>query len=80
VALWQAEVAGLPSEPRRIDMVLPVRGEAGEGSDGGALLAIRGAHRRTSPYRVYELTPTVAYAFGTGDNLGERSTRFRSDA
>jgi hypothetical protein len=32
------------------------------------------------PYRVYELTPTVAYAFGTGDNLGERSTRFRFDA
>jgi Pyridoxamine 5'-phosphate oxidase len=29
------------------------------------------------PYRAYELTPTVAYAFGTGSNLGERSTRFR---
>jgi hypothetical protein len=29
------------------------------------------------PYRVYEITPTVAYAFGTGNNLGERSTRFR---
>jgi Pyridoxamine 5'-phosphate oxidase len=29
------------------------------------------------PYRVYELTPSVAYAFGTGENLGERSTRFR---
>jgi hypothetical protein len=29
------------------------------------------------PYRVYELNPTVAYAFGTGNNLGERSTRFR---
>jgi hypothetical protein len=29
------------------------------------------------PYRVYELTPTVAYAFGTGNNLGERSTRYR---
>jgi Pyridoxamine 5'-phosphate oxidase len=29
------------------------------------------------PYRVYELTPAVAYAFGTGDNLAERSTRFR---
>jgi Pyridoxamine 5'-phosphate oxidase len=29
------------------------------------------------PYRVYELTPTVAYAFGTGSNLGERSTRYR---
>jgi Pyridoxamine 5'-phosphate oxidase len=31
------------------------------------------------PYRVYELTPTVAYAFGTGNNLGERSTRYRFD-
>jgi hypothetical protein len=29
------------------------------------------------PYRVYELTPTVAYAFGTGGNLAERSTRYR---
>jgi pyridoxamine 5'-phosphate oxidase-like protein len=29
------------------------------------------------PYRVYELIPTVAYAFGTGGNLGERSTRYR---
>lgn len=29
------------------------------------------------PYRVYELTPTVAYAFGTDDSLGERSTRYR---
>jgi Pyridoxamine 5'-phosphate oxidase len=29
------------------------------------------------PYRVYELTPAVAYAFGTDSNLGERSTRFR---
>ena len=29
------------------------------------------------PYRVYELTPAIAYAFGTGDNLAERSTRFR---
>lgn len=29
------------------------------------------------PYQVYELTPAVVYAFGTGDNLGERSTRFR---
>lgn len=28
------------------------------------------------PYRVYELTPDVAYAFGTGSNLGERSTRY----
>jgi hypothetical protein len=32
------------------------------------------------PYRVYELTPTVAYAFGTGASLGERSTRYRFDA
>jgi Pyridoxamine 5'-phosphate oxidase len=32
------------------------------------------------PYRVYELTPTVAYAFGTGNNLGEHSTRFRFSA
>jgi hypothetical protein len=29
------------------------------------------------PYRVYEVTPVVAYAFGTGDDLAERSTRFR---
>jgi len=29
------------------------------------------------PYRVYELTPVVAYAFGTDGNLAERSTRFR---
>lgn len=29
------------------------------------------------PYRVYEITPTVAYAFGTGDNLAGRSTRYR---
>jgi Pyridoxamine 5'-phosphate oxidase len=29
------------------------------------------------PYRVYELTPAVAYAFGTDNDLGERSTRFR---
>jgi len=29
------------------------------------------------PYQVYELTPAVAYAFGTDDNLAERSTRFR---
>ena len=28
------------------------------------------------PYRVYEITPTVVYAFGTSDNLGVRSTRF----
>jgi Pyridoxamine 5'-phosphate oxidase len=32
------------------------------------------------PYRVYELIPTVAYAFGTDNNLGERSTRFRFSA
>ena len=32
------------------------------------------------PYRVYELIPVTAYAFGTGDNLGERSTRFRFSA
>ena len=32
------------------------------------------------PYLVYELIPTVAYAFGTGNNLGERSTRFRFSA
>jgi hypothetical protein len=31
------------------------------------------------PYRVYELTPTVAYAFGTDNNLAERSTRYRFD-
>jgi Pyridoxamine 5'-phosphate oxidase len=29
------------------------------------------------PYRVYQITPTIAYGFGTSDNLGERSTRFR---
>jgi Pyridoxamine 5'-phosphate oxidase len=29
------------------------------------------------PYRVYEITPAVAYAFGTGGNLGGRSTRYR---
>ena len=29
------------------------------------------------PYRAYELAPAVAYAFGTDNNLGERSTRFR---
>jgi hypothetical protein len=29
------------------------------------------------PYRVYQLTPAVAYGFGTGDDLGVRSTRFR---
>jgi hypothetical protein len=32
------------------------------------------------PYRVYELTPAVAYAFGTDANLAERSTRFRFGA
>lgn len=32
------------------------------------------------PYRVYELVPVTAYAFGTSDNLGERSTRFRFSA
>jgi hypothetical protein len=31
------------------------------------------------PYRACELTPTVAYAFGTGSNLAERSTRYRFD-
>jgi len=29
------------------------------------------------PYRVYEIAPRFVYAFGTGDNLGVRSTRFR---
>lgn len=29
------------------------------------------------PYRVYQITPAVAYGFGTSNNLGERSTRFR---
>jgi hypothetical protein len=29
------------------------------------------------PYRVYEITPRFVYAFGTSDNLGVRSTRFR---
>lgn len=28
------------------------------------------------PYRVYQITPTTAYAFGIEDNLGIRSTRF----
>jgi hypothetical protein len=32
------------------------------------------------PYRVYELIPAVAYAFGTDNNLGGRSTRFRFNA
>jgi hypothetical protein len=29
------------------------------------------------PYRVYEVTPRLVYAFGTSGNLGGRSTRFR---
>lgn len=29
------------------------------------------------PYRAYEITPELGYAFGTGDDLGVRSTRFR---
>jgi uncharacterized pyridoxamine 5'-phosphate oxidase family protein len=29
------------------------------------------------PYRVYEITPRIVYGFGTSDNLGLRSTRFR---
>jgi len=29
------------------------------------------------PYQVYGITPRAAYAFGTGDDLGVRSTRFR---
>jgi hypothetical protein len=29
-----------------------------------------------APYRVYEITPRLVYAFGTSDNLGVRSTRF----
>lgn len=29
------------------------------------------------PYRVYQITPAVVYGFGTADNLGARSTRFR---
>lgn len=29
------------------------------------------------PYRAYEIAPQVVYAFGTDDNLGGRSTRFR---
>lgn len=28
------------------------------------------------PYRAYEITPRLVYAFGTSDNLGVRSTRF----
>lgn len=29
------------------------------------------------PYRAYEITPRLVYAFGTDDDLGVRSTRFR---
>jgi hypothetical protein len=29
------------------------------------------------PYRVYEITPKLVYAFGTRNNLGMRSTRFK---
>lgn len=29
------------------------------------------------PYRAYEISPRVVYAFGTADDLGVRSTRFR---
>lgn len=29
------------------------------------------------PYRAYGITPTTVYAFGTGGDLGVRSTRFR---
>lgn len=29
------------------------------------------------PYRAYEITPRTVYGFGTGDDLGMRSTRFR---
>lgn len=32
------------------------------------------------PYRVYELIPVVADAFGTDNNLAGRSTRFRFSA
>jgi hypothetical protein len=31
----------------------------------------------TPPYRPYEITPRLVYAFGTDDGLGVRSTRFR---
>ncbi|MGH3165751.1 MAG: pyridoxamine 5'-phosphate oxidase family protein [Trebonia sp.] len=30
-----------------------------------------------APYRAYEITPRLVYAFGTSDDLGVRSTRFR---
>jgi hypothetical protein len=29
------------------------------------------------PYRIYEIAPRFVYAFGTSDDLGARSTRFR---
>ncbi|HEX8004858.1 MAG TPA: pyridoxamine 5'-phosphate oxidase family protein [Trebonia sp.] len=29
------------------------------------------------PYLVYDIVPATVYAFGTGDDLGQRSTRFR---
>ena len=29
------------------------------------------------PYRLFEITPSVVYAFGTSDDLGVQSTRFR---
>jgi hypothetical protein len=29
------------------------------------------------PYRAYQITPRLVYGFGTDDNLGVRSTRFR---
>lgn len=41
---------------------------------------VRGAYRRRPSLPVYELTPALAYAFGTDNNLGERSTRFRFSA
>jgi pyridoxamine 5'-phosphate oxidase-like protein len=31
----------------------------------------------TPPYRAYEISPRVVYAFGTDNDLGVRSTRFR---
>ena len=31
----------------------------------------------SSPYRVYEISPRLVYAFGTADDMGARSTRFR---
>lgn len=36
------------------------------------------AHRpQAPPYRVFEITPRFVFAFGTSDNLGVQSTRFR---